>query len=101
MIELATTPGASEMPASVLRNSFRGFIWSRLVGTLGTTIIVSAAMSDDIAYTMTKTINDNADRLRGLHASLADYDPSRGWLDLGVALHPGAERFYREKGWLK
>jgi uncharacterized protein len=69
--------------------------------TMGTTIIVSAAMSDDVAYAITKTINDNSDRLRGLHASLADYDPSRGWLDLGVALHPGAERYYREKGWLR
>jgi TRAP-type uncharacterized transport system substrate-binding protein len=39
--------------------------------------------------------------LRKLHDSLADYDPSRGWLHLGVALHPGAERYYREKGRLK
>jgi TRAP-type uncharacterized transport system substrate-binding protein len=69
--------------------------------TMGTTIIVSAAMADDLAYAITSTINDNADRLRRLHASLDDYDPSRGWLHLGVALHPGAERYYREKGWLK
>jgi TRAP-type uncharacterized transport system substrate-binding protein len=69
--------------------------------TMGTTIIVSAAMADDLAYAITSTINDNADRLRRLHPSLDDYDPSRGWLHLGVALHPGAERYYREKGWLK
>lgn len=69
--------------------------------TMGTTIVVSAAMSDDVAYTITKTINDNADRVRGLHASLADYDPSRAWLDLGVPLHSGAERYYRERGWLR
>jgi TRAP-type uncharacterized transport system substrate-binding protein len=69
--------------------------------TMGTTIIVSASMADDLAYAITKTLNDNADRVRRLHASLADYDPSRAWLDLGVTLHPGAERYYREKGWLK
>lgn len=68
--------------------------------TMGTTIIVSAAMADGLAYTITKTLNDNADRVRKLHESLADYDPSRGWLHLGVPLHPGAERYYREKGWL-
>lgn len=68
---------------------------------MGTTIIVSAAMADGVAYAITKTLNDNADRLRKLHASLADYDPSRGWFNLGVALHPGAERYYREKGWLR
>jgi uncharacterized protein len=68
--------------------------------TMGTTMIVSAAMADDRAYTITRTLNDNADRLRKLHESLADYDPSKGWLHLGVPLHPGAERYYREKGWL-
>lgn len=68
--------------------------------TMGTTIIVSSAMPDDIAYTITRALNDNADRLRRLHPSLADYDPARGWLHLGVALHPGAARYYREKNWL-
>lgn len=68
---------------------------------MGTTIIVSASMSDDVAYRITKTINDNADRLRKLHASLVDYDPAQGWLHLGAALHPGAERYYRERGWLR
>jgi uncharacterized protein len=69
--------------------------------TMSTTIIVSTAMSDGVAYTITKTINDNAERFRALHVSLAEYDPSRGWSQLGVPLHPGAERYYREKGWLK
>jgi TRAP-type uncharacterized transport system substrate-binding protein len=69
--------------------------------TMGTTIIVSAAMADEVAYRITRSINDNADRLRKLHASLADYDPSQAWLHLGVALHPGAERYYRERGWLR
>jgi TRAP-type uncharacterized transport system substrate-binding protein len=52
--------------------------------TMSTTIIVSTAMSDGVAYTITKTINDNAERFRALHASLAEYDPSRGWSQLGV-----------------
>jgi TRAP transporter TAXI family solute receptor len=69
--------------------------------TMGTTIIVSAAMAADLAYTITKTFNDNADRVRKLHESLADYDPSKGWLHLGLTLHPGAERYYREQGWLQ
>lgn len=69
--------------------------------TMGTTIIVSASMADDVAYAIARTLNDNADRLRRLHPSLADYDPSRAWLNLGVTLHPGAERYYREKGWLR
>jgi TRAP transporter TAXI family solute receptor len=69
--------------------------------TMGTTITVSSGMPNDLAYTITRTLNDNVDRVRKIHGSLADYDASKGHLFLGVALHPGAERYYREKGWLK
>jgi TRAP transporter TAXI family solute receptor len=69
--------------------------------TMGTTITVASTMTNDLAYTLTKTLNDNVDRVRKIHGSLADYDPAKGHLYLGVALHPGAERYYREKGWLK
>jgi uncharacterized protein len=69
--------------------------------TMGTTITVSSKMADDVAYTMARTLNDNADRVHRIHASLADYDPAKGHLFLGVPLHPGAERYYREKGYLK
>jgi TRAP transporter TAXI family solute receptor len=69
--------------------------------TMGTTITVSSKMANDVAYTITKAINDNVDRVRKIHGSLSDYEPSKAYLYLGVALHPGAERYYREKGWLK
>jgi len=68
---------------------------------MGTTITVSSAMPNDLAYNITKALNDNVDRVRKIHGSLADYEPSKGHLFLGVALHPGAGRYYREKGWLK
>ena len=69
--------------------------------TMGTTITVANSMSSEMAYNITKALNDNADRVRKIHGSLADYEPSKGHLFLGVALHPGAERYYKEKGWLK
>jgi TRAP transporter TAXI family solute receptor len=69
--------------------------------TMGTTITVSTKMSNDTAYTLAKTLNENVDRVRKIHGSLADYDPAKGHLYLGVALHPGAEKYYKEKGWLK
>ncbi|HYB41998.1 MAG TPA: TAXI family TRAP transporter solute-binding subunit [Candidatus Methylomirabilis sp.] len=68
--------------------------------TMGTTVTVSSQMADDLAYLITRTINDNADLVRLIHPSLADYDPAKACEHLGVPLHPGAERYYREKGWL-
>jgi TRAP transporter TAXI family solute receptor len=69
--------------------------------TMGTTITVSTKMPDDMAHTITRALNDNPDRVRKIHGSLADYDPAKAHLNLGVPLHPGAERYYREKGWVK
>jgi hypothetical protein len=69
--------------------------------TMGTTIAVSAQVPDDVAYLITRTINDNADRVRKIHDSLAEYEPAKAHARLGVPLHPGAERYYREKGWLR
>ena len=69
--------------------------------TMATTITVSARMSEDVAYRITRAINDSVDRVRRIHASLADYEPSEAYRHLGVPLHPGAERYYRERGWLR
>ena len=40
--------------------------------------------------------------MRG-HAGLADFEPPTSWKaeNVGAPLHPGAERAYREKGWMK
>lgn len=69
--------------------------------SVGTTIAASATMSPDLAYRITRAINDNPDLVRRIHPSLAGYDPASAHLHLGVPLHPGAERYYREKGWLR
>jgi len=92
--------GAGAIPGGTYPKAVSG-TESVSAATLGTTIIVSATMNNDLAYTITKTINDNVDRVRKLHPSLADYDPAKGWLRLGLTLHPGAERYYREQGWLQ
>jgi TRAP-type uncharacterized transport system substrate-binding protein len=68
---------------------------------MGTTIAVSAQVPDDVAYLVTRTINDNADRVRNIHESPAEYEPAKAHARLGVPLHPGAERYYRERGWLR
>ncbi|MDZ5699535.1 TAXI family TRAP transporter solute-binding subunit [Chelativorans sp. M5D2P16] len=68
-----------------------------------TGVIANAEMPDDVAYAITRAIVEKADTIRAAHASLADFDPEVAGEPLrngGVPLHPGAERFYREQGWL-
>lgn len=69
-----------------------------------TTLFASAEMSDDVAYKIVSAICNNAPKLQAAHKALADFSCEKGvWREEvnGLPLHPGAERFYREKGWLK
>lgn len=75
----------------------------RLAGT-STTLFASTRMSDDLAYTIVKTICEKTDRLRAAHKALASFDCANdAWKEEanGLPLHPGAERYYRERTWLK
>jgi TRAP-type uncharacterized transport system substrate-binding protein len=52
---------------------------------------------------VTKTIIEGKDALVRGHAGLAEFDPKTAWKpeEVGIPLHPGAERAFREKGWMK
>ena len=69
-----------------------------------TTLFASTQMSDDLAYTVVKIICENAETLRNAHKALSDFDCEKAgvWRNEvnGLPLHAGAERYYRERGWL-
>jgi TRAP transporter TAXI family solute receptor len=75
------------------------------VATVGfpTVLIANKEMPEPVAYTITKTMIDNKDALVRGHAGLAEFDPKTAWQaeKVGIPLHPGAEKAYREKGWMK
>lgn len=66
------------------------------------TFVTSADVPDDVVYTVVKAVFDNFDRFKGLHpafGTLAEEDMiSAG---LSAPLHPGAEKYYRERGWIE
>jgi len=69
---------------------------------VGATFVTSAAVSDEAVYTLVKSVFDNFDSFIALHPALANLDPetmiSGG---LSAPLHEGAERYYRERGWMQ
>src|SRR6266849_1503198 len=75
------------------------------VNTVGfpTVLITNKDLPEPVAYAVTKTVIDNKEALVRGHAGLAHFDPKTAWQPdkVGVPLHPGAERAYREKGWMK
>jgi TRAP transporter TAXI family solute receptor len=89
--------------ATMPPDTFKG--QSEPVSTVGfpTVVITNKDLPEPIAYTVTKTIVENKDALVRGHAGLAEFDPKTAWQPdkVGIPLHPGAERAYREKGWMK
>ena len=68
--------------------------------TMGTALIAHRSLDPDAAYQIIKIIAENKDRLPSIHKSLG-FNPATGWKDLPGPLHPGAERYYKEKGYMK
>ncbi|ALX50404.1 TAXI family TRAP transporter solute-binding subunit [Lentibacillus amyloliquefaciens] len=70
------------------------------VETVGLSIIVFARddVSDDVIYELTKTIYENEDYLANVHSSFENFNADNMADNLTLEVHPGAEKFYQEKG---
>ena len=70
---------------------------------LGTSLIAHKDLPDDIAYTVTKLMVENKDKLVQAHQAFGDFVPEDAWKpeNNAIPLHPGAERYYRERGWIR
>jgi uncharacterized protein len=69
---------------------------------VGATLITSATVSDEIVYTLTKAVFDNFTDFKGLHPAFANLVEAEMITDgLSAPLHAGAERYYRERGWIQ
>jgi TRAP transporter TAXI family solute receptor len=73
------------------------------VSTFGVkaTFVTSADVPDDVVYEVVKAVFDNFDRFKGLHPAFADLtEEEMISAGLSAPLHPGAEKYYKERGWI-
>src|SRR5438067_4066348 len=64
-------------------------------------LVTSSAVSDDLAYQMTKLIYDSLPELAKAHAAGKEIKLESAAAGSPVPLHPGAIRYYKEKGLIK
>ncbi|WP_082876931.1 TAXI family TRAP transporter solute-binding subunit [Hydrogenophaga crassostreae] len=66
------------------------------------TFVTSAKQPDDMVYTLVKAVFENFDDFKKLHPAFANLNPENMIKDgLSAPLHPGAVKYYKEKGWMK
>jgi len=63
--------------------------------------VTSAKVPEETVYLVVKAVFDNLDEFRKLHPALANLQPANMVKDgLSAPLHPGAEKYFKEKGLL-
>lgn len=64
-------------------------------------VVARRQLSNDVAYNMARFMYESDERIRRLHKSFQYYKPEKLTLGIPGPIHPGAIRFYKEKGILK
>ncbi|MBD8495462.1 TAXI family TRAP transporter solute-binding subunit [Pseudomonas syringae] len=61
-------------------------------------LVTREDVPDEVAYQMTRSMFENLTRLGNSHSAAKDIKLENAAKNLPIALHPGAERYYKEKG---
>ena len=72
----------------------------KTLGRSGESVFARDNTPEQAAYDLAKAIDENRGALKWF-IRVYTYDSKTVWQNFGVPLHPGAERYYREVGYLK
>ena len=86
-----------EVQHSLLRGVNRRI---KTLGRSGESVFARDDTPEQAAYDLAKAIDENHGELKWF-IRVYTYDPNSVWKNFGVPLHPGAEKYYREVGYLK
>jgi TRAP transporter TAXI family solute receptor len=68
---------------------------------VGATFVSSADVPDEVVYTVVKAVFENFDQFRKLHPAFNNLKEAEMITDsLSAPLHPGAQKYYQERGWM-
>lgn len=98
--EIAGKLGAPYIAATVPAGTYEGQTADVATVAVGNFLITHADVSDDIAYQMTKQLFENLPALSAAHKAADGLKMEDALVGMPVPLHPGAERYFKEKGLL-
>lgn len=68
---------------------------------VGATFVTSADVPEEVVYIVVKAVFDNIDEFRSLHPAFANLKEEEMITEsLSAPLHPGAVKYYKERGWM-
>lgn len=88
------------VPYTVPAGSYRGVDKDIPTFAFTTGIAVSPDLSEDLVYQMTKSLVENWSDMGLVLESLKGRQPQELAIKLGADFHPGAAKYYKERGWI-
>jgi TRAP transporter TAXI family solute receptor len=64
-------------------------------------LIINKDVPENIAYTIIKIICENTEELYKINPANKNFKPETGWKNVALPLHPGAEKYYKDTGYMK
>ena len=85
---------SGEIPA----NAYKGQERAVAVPAVMAMLVAHARLPDDLVYRFTRAVFDNLPQLHAAHPAARSLTLQTALVGMPLPLHPGAERFFREKG---
>ncbi|MFY7778601.1 MAG: TAXI family TRAP transporter solute-binding subunit [Elstera sp.] len=92
---------AAYQPSLIPAGTYKGQDAPMPTAAINNFLVTHSGVSDDVAYGMTKNLFENLDGMVSAHAAAKDIKLEKALAGMPVPLHPGAEKYYREKGLVK
>ncbi|MDP2646941.1 MAG: TAXI family TRAP transporter solute-binding subunit [Desulfobacterales bacterium] len=86
--------------ARIPAGSYKGVQRDTETYAVKATLVASAGASDETVYAFTRVIFEHLEELKKAHAAFRTLSPPDMLKGLTAPLHPGAARYYRERGWM-
>jgi uncharacterized protein len=98
--ETATALGAPYVAATIPAGTYDGQTEDVPTVAVINFLVTHADVSDELAYQMTKQLFENLPEVLAAHNAAKDIKLENAAKGMPIPLHPGAERYYKEKGLL-
>lgn len=88
-------------PAKIPSNTYKGITEDVNTVAVNAVLIVSDGVKDDVVYSLTKALFENQAELASAHAKGKELRLESAVKGVSIPFHPGAMKYYKEKGLMK
>ena len=93
--------GSPYITAVIPANTYKGQAENVSTAAIGNFLVTHKDVSTETVYQMTKLVFESLPELVAAHAAAKDIDIKKATVGMPVPLHPGAQKYFKEKGIIK